>query len=238
MKDAVAKESEVDPEATPEGEAEPVSDSVKGDFSESEYLGKFMAKLGVLFDTKIKELKEAVTVEDSLQTEYAKQELDTLRQTLDTDQLALDQMSGNYKQSLIDQIILLKDNNISEDYLTKLTTRNPDQLKATIEDLRELRDLGIGKEEDKKLPKTNTTEEAINKVKDQFQDTVTDKVEDETPDPVTDPLETTPEVKPEEDEVKVEDHYDPEKAFNEDCKTMSLTAAYKKHEKYLNTKRK
>lgn len=238
LKDAVAKESEVDPEATPEGEAEPVSDSVKGDFSESEYLGKFMAKLGVLFDTKIKELKEAVTVEDSLQTEYAKQELDTLRQTLDTDQLALDQMSGNYKQSLIDQIILLKDNNISEDYLNKLTTRNPDQLKATIEDLRELRDLGVGKEEDKKLPKTNTTEEAINKVKDQFQDIVTDKVEDETPDPVTDPLETTPEVKPEEDEVKVEDHYDPEKAFNEDCKTMSLTAAYKKHEKYLNTKRK
>lgn len=237
LKDAV-KEEATDKTEAPATEEKPavVEDSAKSDIvAEPDYLRNFMDKLGVLFDTKIKELKEAVTVEDSLQTEYAKQELETLRQTLDTDQLALDQMSGSYKQSLIDQIILLKDNNISEDYLNKLTTRNPDQLKATIEDLRELRDLGVGpKEDEKDLPTPNTTEDAINKVKDQFQGSAPEKeapAEDKQEEPEDGKTEEQP-------EVKVEDGYDPEQAFRDDCKTMSLTAAYKKHEKYLNTKRK
>ena len=241
LKDAVKDDDKETDKETDKEKPEVVSDSVKNE--DSEYLGKFMAKLGVLFDTKIKELKEAVTVEDSLQTEYAKQELETLRQTLDTDQLALDQMSGNYKQSLIDQIILLKDNNISEDYLNKLTTRSPDQLKATIEDLRELRDLDVGnKETEKELPVPKTTEDAINKVKDQFEGADPGVVDDKTPDekdkPEDKPEDKTEDKPNEANPVEVKDDYDPEQAFRDDCKIMSLTAAYKKHEKYLNTKRK
>ena len=219
-----------------EEETTEVKDNVSGEMlTEPEYLANFMTKLGTLFDQKIGELKEAVKVEDAVQTEYAKQELETLRKTLDTDQVALDQMSNSYKDSLVDQIILLKDNNVSPDYLEKLKTRSTDQLKTTIEDLRELRDLG-NKEDTAETTVTKTsTEEAINRVKDQFQGTAPDAAtEEEKPS-----TETTEEPTDKDEEVKVEDHLelDPEKAFLADTKIMSMSAAFKKHKKYLNTKR-
>ena len=214
-----------------------VKDSV-ATANEPEYLVNFMTKLVDLFDQKIGELKEAVKVEDTIQTEYAKQELETLRKTLDTDQVALDQMSNSYKDSLVDQIILLKENNVSADYLERLKTRSTDQLKTTIEDLRELRDLGK-KEESQEKPVTKTsTEEAINRVKDQFEGAAPDAAKETEEDKEkTSTEDKTDPNKDKEEEVKVEDHLDPEKAFLADTKIMSMSAAFKKHKKYLNTKR-
>lgn len=230
-----ATETSADDKESEEDTTE-VKDNVSGDMlTEPEYLANFMTKLGTLFDQKIGELKEAVKVEDTIQTEYAKQELETLRKTLDTDQVALDQMSNSYKDSLVDQIILLKDNNVSPDYLEKLKTRSTDQLKSTIEDLRELRDLGNKEDTTETTVTKTTTEEAINRVKDQFQGTAPDATtEEEKPS-----TETTEESTDKDEEVKVEDHLelDPEKAFLADTKIMSMSAAFKKHKKYLNTKR-
>lgn len=202
---------------------------------------KLSERLAALVDQKIKEREETSKVEDSLRTEYTKQELETLRSTLEADQTALKDMSNKYRQALIDQIVILKAGDVTDDYLEKLSKRNTDQLQSTVEDLREA--TKQPKKESLVVPPKNTTEEAVNKVEDHLRDVeVPDEAKEAPETKETDPSkEETPEQGEQADPasgeaVNVKDGLNPEQAFYADCKTMGLQAALKKLKSQTNKK--
>lgn len=224
LKESLEDKEEQVKEGQPEDQK--VEDSFKGSQG-PEYLDKFLEQLSDLLDTKLASITEAQVVKD--QNEYVQEEVATLRQTLEADQTALEDISKDYRQSLIDQVVLLKGNSVSEAYLEKLSQRTTDQLKATIEDLRESNDIP-SPEKEVEAPGTTTTKEAIQEVEDSFKDLGENKEEGVEGEQVP---ENTSEEGGEETTVVEDSAQSLMDAFWKDTSTMSLAEAYKKHEKNL-----
>lgn len=218
-----------------------------------EALQKLSERISTLVDEKLKSREESLKVEDSLRTEYTKQEITTLRKTLEADQTALKDISKKYRQSLVSQIILLKEGKVSEAYKASLDKRSVDQLQSTIEDLREASDTltdsssstkEMTEEADKEVttvPQKTTTEEAVLKVEDQTRDLeVPENTEtpnkSETEDKVSDKGITDKDNTDKEEVFNVSDGLTPEQAFYADCKTMGIPKALKKHKQNLSNK--
>lgn len=215
-----------DPVEEEQPEDQKVEDSLKGEQG-SEYLDKFLVKLSDLLDTKLASITEAQVVKD--QNEYVQEEVATLRQTLEADQTALEDISKDYRQSLIDQVVLLKGNSVSESYLEKLSQRTTDQLKATIEDLRESNDIH-SPEKEVEAPDTTTTKEAIQEVEDSYKDPAANKEKDAEGKEETVMTSEESDVESTVVEDSAQSLID---AFWEDTSKMSLAEAYKKHAKNL-----
>lgn len=132
-------------------EPEVVADSVQQE-------GLF-EKLVAYFDTKLEELASKFhKVEDEQQKSALHEELKALRGNCEADEKVISALKADLAESLIDQIITLK-GKVSDEYKAKLQGRSLDQLKLTLEDLKEaskLKETVTEVTED--LKKTSTTE--------------------------------------------------------------------------------
>ena len=178
-------------------------------------------KLTSYLDAKFEELSaQTHKVQDSQEAEQKSllhQELKTLRLNSEADEAVINALQTDLSNSLIDQIVSLK-GGASEEYVTKLKARSLDQLKLTLEDLKEISQAKAeATEVDPELKKVTQTE-VITQVEDS-QDKDLDKQEE------------TPEVQDEapaedkEAEVKVEDSK--EETFPELVAKFGLAKAMK-----------
>ena len=163
--------------------------------------------ISAMIDSKFDSFKDSLKVEDADQNVKSKTllaELSSLRTELSADEKAIDTLKKDYTEALIEQISLLKGGNLSEEYTTKLNNRTIDQLKITLEVMKEeIKTINSGKEVDKDLEKSTETE-VLNKVEDNFKPAVEDE---ETKDKSEDPSDEdkTPEPGTEDPSVTVED---------------------------------
>lgn len=124
-------------------------------------------KLTKYLDTKFEELTSQFhKVEDSEQKSSLHQELKALRDNLEADETVITGLKTELSASYIEQIIALKGGEVSQEYVDKLHGRTLDQLKLTLEDLKESAKVEADtKEVVPDLQKTSTTE-VITKVED------------------------------------------------------------------------
>ena len=178
-------------------------------------------KLTSYLDAKFEELSaQTHKVQDSQEAEQKSllhQELKTLRLNSEADEAVINALQTDLSNSLIDQIVSLK-GGASEEYVTKLKARSLDQLKLTLEDLKEISQAKAeATEVDPELKKVTQTE-VITQVEDS-QDKDLDKqeealeVQDEAP------------AEDKEAEVKVEDSK--EETFPELVAKFGLAKAMK-----------
>lgn len=212
------------PEEEPKTEeGAPVSDAQEGLFE----------RLVTYFDSKLEELfTNAHKVEDSEQKSALYQELKSLRENSEADEAVITSLRDDLTRSLIDQIVTLNGGKVSEEYLEKLKNRPLDQLKVTLEDLKEsLQTKTDNTEVDPTLQKTTTTE-VITKVEDS-QDEDLGKTSEEAP--KTEQNETSD--KPTEETVAVEDsEQDPVLWFQKRTKEVGLVKASKEYKQKFKNK--
>lgn len=155
-------------------ESESVSDSEDNDL---------LKAISALLDTKINAFTESLKVEDADQNSRSKTllaELSSLRTELSADEKAIDTLKKDYTESLIEQISLLKGGNLSEEYTSKLNSRTIDQLKITLEVMKEeIKSVNSGKEVSKDLEKSTETE-VMTQVEDNFKAPIEDDVKKES----------------------------------------------------------
>ena len=121
-------------------------------------------------DERLETFKQAMTtkVEDSKSTTL-RQELNSLRTNLEADEQIIAALQKDYAESLIETILTLKGDNVTEAYKEKLKDRTTDQLKLTLEDLKEsLKARQENKEAVTDLQPTSESE-AISQVQDKQQ---------------------------------------------------------------------
>ena len=140
---------------------------------EDEEDNELLKAFSKLLDEKLSTLTNDLKVEDNenIKSQHLLSELSALRTELSADEKAIETLKKDYTESLIAQISLLKGGNLSEDYTARLNNRSLDQLKITLEVMKEeIQSLNNGKEVDKDLEKS-TEADVLSKVEDNFQDT-------------------------------------------------------------------
>lgn len=163
---------------------------------EDEEDNELLKAFGNLLDEKLSKITEALKVEDTDQNSKSKtllEELASLRTELHADETAINSLKTDYTESLIGQITLLKGGTLSEAYASKLESRTIDQLKITLEDLKEeLKTLTSIKEVAKDLEKESETE-VMTKVEDKFKssDEESEEKDESTEDKTTETTEET-----------------------------------------------
>ena len=163
---------------------------------EDEEDNELLKAFGNLLDEKLSKITEALKVEDTDQNSKSKtllEELASLRTELHADETAINSLKTDYTESLIGQITLLKGGTLSEAYTSKLESRTIDQLKITLEDLKEeLKTLTSIKEVAKDLEKESETE-VMTKVEDKFKssDEESEEKDESTEDKTTETTEET-----------------------------------------------
>ena len=186
-----------------------------------------------LLDTKLSKITESLKVEDVDQNAKSKTllaELSSLRTELNADEKAINSLKKDYSESLIGQITLLKGGVLSDSYVSKLNTRTIDQLKITLEDLKEeVRAINGGKEVDKTLEK-ETEAEVMTKVEDNFKPTE-ETTEGKEEDKQADPENNTKEPAEEDNTTSVEDatkeDLDPQAWYQKRINEIGLARATK-----------
>lgn len=185
-------------------------------------------KLVSYFDTKLEELTSKYhKVEDSEQKSALYQELKSLRENSEADEVVISSLRSALSQSLIDQIITLNGGKVSQEYLDKLKNRPLDQLKVTLEDLKEsVQAKAETTEVTPDLQKTSTTD-VIEKVEDSQDEKLANPADEAKPkdNTNTDPTEND---KKDEDTV-VEDSQDPTQWFQQRVKEIGLAKASKEY---------
>lgn len=220
--------TEPEPEGTPTEEGtkqteEPTSTEVK-DSEQS-----LFEKITAYFDTKLEELTSKYhKVEDSEQKSALYQELKSLRENSEADEAVISALRSDLSQSLIDQIVTINGGKVSQEYLDKLKNRPLDQLKVTLEDLKEsVQAKAETTEVTPDLQKTSTTD-VITKVEDSQDEGLETKTANEAQpedDTKTDPTEDD---KKDEGTV-VEDSQDPVQWFQQRIKEVGLAKASKEY---------
>ena len=163
---------------------------------EDEEDNELLKAFGNLLDEKLSKITDALKVEDTDQNSKSKtllEELASLRTELHADETAINSLKTDYTESLIGQITLLKGGTLSEAYTSKLESRTIDQLKITLEDLKEeLKTLTSIKEVAKDLEKESETE-VMTKVEDKFKssDEESEEKDESTEDKTTETTEET-----------------------------------------------
>ena len=220
--------TKTEPEGTPTEEGtkqteEPTSTEVK-DSEQS-----LFEKITAYFDTKLEELTSKYhKVEDSEQKSALYQELKSLRENSEADEAVISALRSDLSQSLIDQIVTINGGKVSQEYLDKLKNRPLDQLKVTLEDLKEsVQAKAETTEVTPDLQKTSTTD-VITKVEDSQDEGLETKTANEAQpedDTKTDPTEDD---KKDEGTV-VEDSQDPIQWFQQRIKEVGLAKASKEY---------
>ena len=228
LQEFLDKKIKTEPEGTPTEEGtkqteEPASTEVK-DSEQS-----LFEKITTYFDTKLEELTSKYhKVEDSEQKSALYQELKSLRENSEADEAVISALRSDLSQSLIDQIVTLNGGKVSQEYLDKLKNRPLDQLKVTLEDLKEsVQAKAETTEVTPDLQKTSTTD-VITKVEDSQDEGLETKTANEAQpedDTKTDPTEDD---KKDEGTV-VEDSQDPVQWFQQRIKEIGLAKASKEY---------
>lgn len=228
LQEFLDKKIKTEPEGTPTEEGtkqteEPASTEVK-DSEQS-----LFEKMTAYFDTKLEELTSKYhKVEDSEQKSALYQELKSLRENSEADEAVISALRSDLSQSLIDQIVTLNGGKVSQEYLDKLKNRPLDQLKVTLEDLKEsVQAKAETTEVTPDLQKTSTTD-VITKVEDSQDEGLETKTANEAQpedDTKTDPTEDD---KKDEGTV-VEDSQDPVQWFQQRIKEIGLAKASKEY---------
>lgn len=228
LQEFLDKKTKTEPEGTPTDEGtkqteEPTSTEVK-DSEQS-----LFEKITAYFDTKLEELtSEYHKAEDSEQKSALYQELKSLRENSEADEAVISALRSDLSQSLIDQIVTLNGGKVSQEYLDKLKNRPLDQLKVTLEDLKEsVQAKAETTEVTPDLQKTSTTD-VITKVEDSQDEGLETKTANEAnpeDDTKTDPAEDD---KKDEGTV-VEDSQDPVQWFQQRIKEIGLAKASKEY---------
>lgn len=228
LQEFLDKKTKTEPEGTPTEEGtkqteEPTSTEVK-DSEQS-----LFEKITAYFDTKLEELTSKYhKVEDSEQKSALYQELKSLRENSEADEAVISALRSDLSQSLIDQIVTLNGGKVSQEYLDKLKNRPLDQLKVTLEDLKEsVQAKAETTEITPDLQKTSTTD-VITKVEDSQDEGLETKTANEAQpedDTKTDPTEDD---KKDEGTV-VEDSQDPVQWFQQRIKEVGLAKASKEY---------
>ena len=125
------KKVELDPEK--------VEDSVDETASNLGLSATLKEELSLMLDEKLAKFAE-LKVEDADQSIKSKtllEELVSLRTELHADSQAIETLKKDYSEALVSQITLLKGGKVSDTYATTLNTRTIEQLKITVEDLKE-----------------------------------------------------------------------------------------------------
>ena len=225
-KTATDKDTATDKETTPVDEL-PKEDEAKVEDEDSSDLVNILSKL---LDSKFEAFLSSQKVEDEHQNnKNILEEVTNLRTELQADEKAIKLITEELTESLIGQIVLLKGGDISESYKEKLATRSTEQLRITLEDLKEnASEVQKSKNPEKDLQKTTETE-VITKVEDSAKEKESEVIEGEE-EVETDP-EATPENKTEvEDTTKVEDSTTEENEalwYKERIKAVGLSRATK-----------
>ena len=228
LQEFLDKKTKTEPEGTSTEEGtkqteEPTSTEVK-DSEQS-----LFEKITAYFDTKLEELTSKYhKVEDSEQKSALYQELKSLRENSEADEAVISALRSDLSQSLIDQIVTLNGGKVSQEYLDKLKNRPLDQLKVTLEDLKEsVQAKAETTEVTPDLQKTSTTD-VITKVEDSQDEGLETKTANEAQpedDTKTDPTEDD---KKDEGTV-VEDSQDPVQWFQQRTKEVGLAKASKEY---------
>ena len=228
LQEFLDKKTKTEPEGTHTEEGtkqteEPTSVEVK-DSEQS-----LFEKITAYFDTKLEELTSKYhKVEDSEQKSALYQELKSLRENSEADEAVISALRSDLSQSLIDQIVTLNGGKVSQEYLDKLKNRPLDQLKVTLEDLKEsVQAKAETTEVTPDLQKTSTTD-VITKVEDSQDEGLETKTANEAQpedDTKTDPTEDD---KKDEGTV-VEDSQDPVQWFQQRIKEVGLAKASKEY---------
>ena len=228
LQEFLDKKTKTEPEGTPTEEGtkqteEPTSTEVK-DSEQS-----LFEKITAYFDTKLEELTSKYhKVEDSEQKSALYQELKSLRENSEADEAVISALRSDLSQSLIDQIVTINGGKVSQEYLDKLKNRPLDQLKVTLEDLKEsVQAKAETIEVTPDLQKTSTTD-VITKVEDSQDEGLETKTANEAQpedDTKTDPTEDD---KKDEGTV-VEDSQDPVQWFQQRIKEVGLAKASKEY---------
>ena len=228
LQEFLDKKTKTEPEGTSTEEGtkqteEPTSTEVK-DSEQS-----LFEKITAYFDTKLEELTSKYhKVEDSEQKSALYQELKSLRENSEADEAVISALRSDLSQSLIDQIVTLNGGKVSQEYLDKLKNRPLDQLKVTLEDLKEsVQAKAETTEVTPDLQKTSTTD-VITKVEDSQDEGLETKTANEAQpedDTKTDPTEDD---KKDEGTV-VEDSQDPVQWFQQRIKEVGLAKASKEY---------
>lgn len=228
LQEFLDKKTKTEPEGTHTEEGtkqteEPTSTEVK-DSEQS-----LFEKITAYFDTKLEELTSKYhKVEDSEQKSALYQELKSLRENSEADEAVISALRSDLSQSLIDQIVTLNGGKVSQEYLDKLKNRPLDQLKVTLEDLKEsVQAKAETTEVTPDLQKTSTTD-VITKVEDSQDEGLETKTANEAQpedDTKTDPTEDD---KKDEGTV-VEDSQDPVQWFQQRIKEVGLAKASKEY---------
>lgn len=228
LQEFLDKKTKTEPEGTHTEEGtkqteEPTSTEVK-DSEQS-----LFEKITAYFDTKLEELTSKYhKVEDSEQKSALYQELKSLRENSEADEAVISALRSDLSQSLIDQIVTLNGGKVSQEYLDKLKNRPLDQLKVTLEDLKEsVQAKAETTEVTPDLQKTSTTD-VITKVEDSQDEGLETKTANEAQpedDTKTDPTEDD---KKDEGTV-VEDSQDPVQWFQQRTKEVGLAKASKEY---------
>lgn len=228
LQEFLDKKTKTEPEGTPTEEGtkqteEPTSTEVK-DSEQS-----LFEKITAYFDTKLEELTSKYhKVEDSEQKSALYQELKSLRENSEADEAVISALRSDLSQSLIDQIVTINGGKVSQEYLDKLKNRPLDQLKVTLEDLKEsVQAKAETTEVTPDLQKTSTTD-VITKVEDSQDEGLETKTANEAQpedDTKTDPTEDD---KKDEGTV-VEDSQDPIQWFQQRIKEVGLAKASKEY---------
>lgn len=228
LQEFLDKKTKTEPEGTPTEEGtkqteEPTSTEVK-DSEQS-----LFEKITAYFDTKLEELTSKYhKVEDSEQKSALYQELKSLRENSEADEAVISALRSDLSQSLIDQIVTINGGKVSQEYLDKLKNRPLDQLKVTLEDLKEsVQAKAETTEVTPDLQKTSTTD-VITKVEDSQDEGLETKTANEAQpedDTKTDPTEDD---KKDEGTV-VEDSQDPVQWFQQRIKEVGLAKASKEY---------
>ena len=162
------KPTEAPKEGEKTAEDKPEDDKAPVEVKDSDDL---FAKLKDLIDDRLASLKDSMTVkvEDSKNTTL-RQELNSLRTNLDADEQIITTLQKDYADALIENILTLRGDNVTEAYKEKLKDRTTDQLKLTLEDLKE--SLKVKQENKEAVPSLQQTSEseAITQVQDKQQD--------------------------------------------------------------------
>lgn len=228
LQEFLDKKTKTEPEGTSTEEGtkqteEPTSTEVK-DSEQS-----LFEKITAYFDTKLEGLTSKYhKVEDSEQKSALYQELKSLRENSEADEAVISALRSDLSQSLIDQIVTLNGGKVSQEYLDKLKNRPLDQLKVTLEDLKEsVQAKAETTEVTPDLQKTSTTD-VITKVEDSQDEGLETKTANEAQ--PEDGTKTDPTEDDKKDEgTVVEDSQDPVQWFQQRIKEVGLAKASKEY---------
>lgn len=173
LEEALKPKEEPKTEDPKEGEPEDKGDTPPTPEQPSakvEDMQQFFEEFKKYVDSKFESLEQKTTkVQDSESATVLTQELKTLRNALDADEVVINNLQENYKNTLI-ELVKARKGTVSEEYLAQLKNRTVEELKVTLQDLEEfLRTKQDDTTADKTLEPASK-EDAIKKVEDSQKD--------------------------------------------------------------------